>query len=62
MGCTFMYFTEWIAKGKIVKKDMPKRARIPPKKMRLYEPDPGSPKDDQDGNWIIVILLHIFLM
>lgn len=32
------------------KKEMPKRARNPPKKMGFYEPDPGSPRDDSDGN------------
>ena len=32
------------------KKEMPKRPRNPPKKMCFYEPDPGSPKDDSDGN------------
>ena len=31
------------------KKEMPKRPRNPPK-MCFYEPDPGSPKDDSDGN------------
>ncbi|XP_078024340.1 uncharacterized protein LOC117263078 isoform X2 [Epinephelus lanceolatus] len=31
------------------KKEMPKRARNPPKKIRCYEPDPGSPRDDPDG-------------
>ncbi|CAM4567893.1 unnamed protein product [Leuciscus chuanchicus] len=28
---------------------LPRRARNPPKKMRLYEPDPSSPRDNQDG-------------
>ncbi|XP_071319826.1 uncharacterized protein [Trachinotus anak] len=36
------------------KKEMPKRARNPPKKMGFYEPDPGSPRDDSDGLFVFL--------
>ncbi|XP_075325303.1 uncharacterized protein LOC142383508 [Odontesthes bonariensis] len=36
------------------KKEMPKRARNPPKKMCFYEADPGSPKDDSDGLFVFL--------
>ncbi|XP_076607191.1 uncharacterized protein LOC143333136 [Chaetodon auriga] len=36
------------------KKEMPKRARNPPKKMSVYEPDPGSPRDDRDGLFVFL--------
>lgn len=32
------------------KKQLPKRAQNPPKKMSFYEPDPGSPRGCSDGN------------
>ena len=38
------------------KKEMPKRARNPPRKMGFYETDPGSPRDDSDGKWVIILL------
>lgn len=34
---------------------LPRRARNPPKKMSLYEPDPSSPRDNQDGNLVILL-------
>ncbi|KAM3612836.1 uncharacterized protein V6R79_015451 [Siganus canaliculatus] len=37
------------------RKEVPKRARQPPKKMILYEADPGSPKDDQDGAFVFLM-------
>ncbi|KAM9444496.1 uncharacterized protein Hap1MRO34_025511 [Clarias gariepinus] len=37
-----------------VKKELPKRERNPPKKIKFYEPDPGSPKDDQKGHFVFL--------
>ncbi|XP_060759956.1 uncharacterized protein LOC132870343 isoform X2 [Neoarius graeffei] len=42
------------AKKEMPKKEMPKRVRYPPKKLRFYEPDPGSPKDDSDGLFVFL--------
>ncbi|XP_067299149.1 uncharacterized protein [Pseudorasbora parva] len=33
---------------------LPRRARNPPKKMSLYEPDRSSPRDDQDGLFVFL--------
>ncbi|KAA0719619.1 hypothetical protein E1301_Tti021798 [Triplophysa tibetana] len=33
---------------------LPRRARNPPKKMSLYEPDPSSPRDNQDGLFVFL--------
>ncbi|XP_029962612.1 RNA-binding protein 33-like [Salarias fasciatus] len=35
-------------------KEMPKRARKPPKKMGFYELDPSSPKEDSDGLFVFL--------
>ncbi|KAF7646728.1 hypothetical protein LDENG_00183530 [Lucifuga dentata] len=35
-------------------KELLKRARNPPKRIIFYEPDPGSPKDDQDGLFVFL--------
>lgn len=46
----FYVFNRMDGPARNTKKEIPKRARNPPKKMDFYEPDPGIPRDDSDGN------------